>query len=82
MKFNLRFDDDVNFKEIKRTGYLDRELKSFGYIKEKKISKREKKINNNKNNENEENKEKDEKEDNERKCRFNKRSIITNNDRK
>jgi len=64
-KFNLRFDDDVNFKEIKRTGYLDRELKSFGYIKEKKISKREKKIKNNKNNENEENKEKDEKEDNE-----------------
>ena len=41
-KFNLTFEDNINFFDIKRIGFLDRELKAFGYIKEKKISKRKK----------------------------------------
>ena len=38
-KFNLTFEDNINFFDIKRIRFLNRELKSFRYIKEKKNEK-------------------------------------------
>lgn len=38
-KFGLTFDDDIKFEDIKRIGYLDKELEAFGYIKDEKEKK-------------------------------------------
>ena len=38
-KFNLTFEDNIHFFDIKRIRFLNRELKSFRYIKEKKNEK-------------------------------------------
>jgi RIO-like serine/threonine protein kinase len=54
-KFNITFDEDLKFEDIKQINFLDQELKAYGYIKDKK--------NKNKKGNNEENKE-DNKEEN------------------
>ena len=51
-KFNITFDEDLKFEDIKQINYLDTELKAYGYIKEKKIK-------NKKENNEEDNKEED-----------------------
>ena len=38
-KFGLTFDDDIKFEDIKRIGYLDKELEAFGYVKDEKEKK-------------------------------------------
>ena len=45
-KFNLTFDEDLKFSDIKQINFLDEELKAFGYKKEekKKIEKKEEEI--------------------------------------
>ena len=48
-KFNITFDEDLKFEDIKQINFLDQELKAYGYIKDKK--------NKNKKGNNEENKE-------------------------
>jgi len=35
-KFNLTFDEDLKFSDIKQIGFLDQELKAYGYKKEEK----------------------------------------------
>ena len=55
-KFNLTFDEDLKFSDIKQIGFLDQELKAYGYKKEEK-KKREIKneeVNEEENEENEE----------------------------
>ena len=56
-KFNVTFEEDLKFEDIKQIYFLDEELKAYGYIKDKKI--KNKKGNNSDNNkeenENEEN---------------------------
>ena len=59
-KFNITFDEDLKFEDIKQINFLDQELKAYGYIKEKK-NKNKKEIN--KENE-EEDKKEEEKEEN------------------
>ena len=54
-KFNITFDEDLKFEDIKQINFLDQELKAYGYIKDKKSK--------NKKGNNEENKE-DNKEEN------------------
>jgi len=51
-KFNITFDEDLKFEDIKQINYLDTELKAYGYITEKKIK-------NKKENNEEDNKEED-----------------------
>ena len=48
-KFNITFDEDLKFEDIKQINFLDQELKAYGYIKEKKI--KNKQINNEENKE-------------------------------
>ena len=45
-KFNLTFDEDLKFSDIKQINFLDEELKAYGYKKEekKKIEKKEEEI--------------------------------------
>ena len=35
-KFNITFDEDLKFEDIKQINFLDQELKAYGYLKEKK----------------------------------------------
>ena len=42
-KFNLTFERDLKFEDIKQTKFLDQELKAYGYVKENKIKKEEEK---------------------------------------
>ena len=42
-KFNITFAEDLKFEDIKQINYLDRELKAYGYIKEKKIKNKKRK---------------------------------------
>jgi len=55
-KFNLTFDEDLKFSDIKQIGFLDQELKAYGYKKE---DKKKTEIKNEESNE-EENEENDE----------------------
>ena len=41
-KFNITFDEDLKFENIKNINYLDQELKAYGYLKEKKIKNKNK----------------------------------------
>ena len=41
-KFNITFDEDLKFENIKSINYLDQELKAYGYLKEKKIKNKNK----------------------------------------
>ena len=34
-KFNVTFDEDLKFEDIKQINFLDEELKGYGYKKEK-----------------------------------------------
>ena len=45
-KFNLTFDEDLKFSDIKQINFLDEELKAYGYKKEekKKVEKKEEEI--------------------------------------
>ena len=56
-KFNITFEEDLKFDDIKQINFLDQELKAYGYIKEKK-NKNKKEINK------EENDDKDNEEEN------------------
>ena len=55
-KFNLTFDEDLKFSDIKQINFLDQELKAYGYKKEekKKIEKKEDELEEEENEENEE----------------------------
>ena len=59
-KFNITFAEDLKFEDIKQINYLDRELKAYGYIKEKKIKNKKRKKEDDKEEEKEEKEEKDE----------------------
>ena len=41
-KFNLTFDEDLKFSDIKQINFLDEELKAYGYKKEKEKEKKDK----------------------------------------
>ena len=41
-KFNLTFDEDLKFSDIKQINFLDEELKAYGYKKEKEKGKKDK----------------------------------------
>ena len=55
-KFNLTFDEDLKFSDIKQINFLDQELKAYGYKKEekKKLEKKEDELEEEENEENEE----------------------------
>ena len=55
-KFNLTFDEDLKFSDIKQIGFLDQELKAYGYKKEekKKSEIKNEEVNEEENEENEE----------------------------
>ena len=55
-KFNLTFDEDLKFSDIKQIGFLDQELKAYGYKKEekKKSEIKDEELNEEENEENEE----------------------------
>ena len=60
-KFNLTFDEDLKFSDIKQINFLDEELKAYGYKKEKEKEKKDKTEENmDKNEEENENEELDE----------------------
>ena len=52
-KFNLTFDEDLKFSDIKQINFLDQELKAYGYKKEekKKLEKKEDELEEEENNE-------------------------------
>ena len=54
-KFNITFAEDLKFEDIKQINYLDRELKAYGYIKEKKVKNKKRKKEDDKEEEKEEN---------------------------
>ena len=62
-KFNLTFDEDLKFSDIKQINFLDEELKAYGYKKEKEKEKKIKKEENEDKNEINEEKEINEEED-------------------
>ena len=41
-KFNITFDEDLKYEDIKQINCLDQELKAYGYLKEKKIKNKNK----------------------------------------